>query len=450
MDLSDLNQRIAHFNAHRVIHNIVILVMAALAYLATMNAVVNDTFSDPRGTTLVAESVLKHGTIKLDDYGEDRLRIYPRQLHQQNGHTYYLFPLGSSIVSIPIVAAANAMGMEMTRSDRQVQRFTASLVAALMIFFLYRLGRIFLTPFNAMLAASLFWFGTSLASTGATALWSHDFATLFALIAIYLAVIDSQAEHSRNWAWIGICLFLAYFCRPTLSLLSPFLLLFLFARHRLAALKAGLVTATLLALFVAFSYHEFGQPLPMYYLPKRVVATKHFLTALYGNLLSPARGLLVFSPFLMAVWLCAKRTAVTFRLHPLWWGIGLGWPLVHLVVVSRFPHWWGGASYGPRFMMDVLPGLFLLTLRAWPRALDTARMKAGAAVLALTAVFSICVHTYQGLYNKYSNRWNAEPNIDKNPQYLFDWKYPQFLHTRSRHEARVREHALPPEPVPRP
>jgi Dolichyl-phosphate-mannose-protein mannosyltransferase len=415
-----------------------------------MKVVVNDTFSDPRGTTLVAESILKRGTIKLDDYDQKHLSTYPGQLYKHKGHTYYLFPLGSSIASIPLVAAANAMGMEMTASDSHVQRFMASLVSALMIFFLYRLARVFFTPFNAMLAAALFWFGTSLASTGATALWSHDLATLFALIAIYLAVKDSLSEHSRNWAWIGLCLFLAYFCRPTLSLLSPFLLLFLFARHKLAALKAGLITATLLALFVAFSYHEFGQFLPRYYLPKRVARAPHFSTALYGNLLSPARGLLVFTPFLLAAWLCAKREAETFRLNWLWWGIGLGWPLAHLVVVSRFPHWWAGYSYGPRFMMDVLPGLFLLTLRAWPATLDTTRLKVGATVLALTAVFSVYVHTYQGLYNRYTNRWNSEPSIDRNPQYLFDWKYPQFLHTRSRHEARVREYASPPEPASRP
>jgi hypothetical protein len=447
MDLFDLQRRIERFNARKKIDNIIVFVLAALALLVTLTVVVNDTSSDPRGTTLVAESILKHGTIKLDHYDKENLSTYASQLYKRRGHIYYLFPLGSSIASIPFVAAANAVGMEMTTSDRYVQKFMAGLVSALMVFFLYRLARLFLSPFNAMLAAGLFWFGTSLASTGATALWSHDLATLFALIAIYLAIKDTQAEYSRNWAWIGACLFLAYFCRPTLSLLSPFLLLFLFTRHRIAALKAGLVTAALLALFVAFSYHEFGRLLPLYYLPQRVAGTPLFFTALYGNLLSPARGLLVFTPFLLAAWLCVRKKAETFHLNRFWWGVGLGWPVLHLIVVSRFPHWWGGWSYGPRFMMDVLPGLFLLTLRAWPTTLDTTRLKAGTAVLALTAVFSVYVHTYQGLYNKYSNRWNAEPHIDRNPQYLFDWKYPQFLHTRSRHEARLREYAPPPEPA---
>ncbi|PVE24471.1 hypothetical protein DC522_10290 [Microvirga sp. KLBC 81] len=425
---------------------VIIVILCALALLVVSTTVIENETSDPRGTTLVAESILQKGTIKLDHYKKDVRKILSYRLVRKNKHFYYVFPLGASIASIPFVAVANLLGMEMTRYDHQVQKVMTAVVAMLMIAMLYRLARQFLEPGNAALAAGLFWFGTSLASTGATALWSHNLATLFGLIALDLAIRDSKAEHSRSWARIGLCLFLAYFCRPTLSLLSPFLLLFLFARHRLAAVKAGLVLAALLGGFVAFSQHEFGQVLPSYYLPSRVSGASDVTTALYGNLFSPARGLLVFSPFLVAVWLCARRAPETFRLNPLWWGLGLAWPVLHLIVISRFPHWWAGWSYGPRLLMDVLPGLFLLTLRAWPTALDTRRLRIAAAVLAVTAVFSVFVHTCQGLYNGYSLLWNAEPPIDQNPQNLFDWKYPQFLHTRTRHQERVREYGPKPEP----
>ncbi|WP_165820117.1 glycosyltransferase family 39 protein [Microvirga sp. KLBC 81] len=414
--------------------------LSLLVAVAIVTSKVRYTGSDPRGSLVVAESVLRNGTIKLDQYDANYLKDLGTRIYQNAGHSYYLFPLGTSVLSIPAVAAANAIGIEMVQSEHRVQMILTILTAMLMIAMLYRLARQFLEPGNAALAAGLFWFGTSLASTGATALWSHNLATLFGLIALDLAIRDSKAEHSRSWARIGLCLFLAYFCRPTLSLLSPFLLLFLFARHRLAAVKAGLVLAALLGGFVAFSQHEFGQVLPSYYLPSRVSGASDVTTALYGNLFSPARGLLVFSPFLVAVWLCARRAPETFRLNPLWWGLGLAWPVLHLIVISRFPHWWAGWSYGPRLLMDVLPGLFLLTLRAWPTALDTRRLRIAAAVLAVTAVFSVFVHTCQGLYNGYSLLWNAEPPIDQNPQNLFDWKYPQFLHTRTRHQERVREY----------
>jgi hypothetical protein len=37
----------------------------------------------------------------------------------------------------------------------------------------------------------------------------------------------------------------------------------------------------------------------------------------------------------------------------------------------------------------------------------------------------------------YTYKWNWEPNIDMYPEYIFDWSYPQFLHTKERHERRL-------------
>src|SRR5262245_28951755 len=36
-------------------------------------------------------------------------------------------------------------------------------------------------------------------------------------------------------------------------------------------------------------------------------------------------------------------------------GAHVGAPGLHLAVVSRFPYWWGGYSYGSRLLVDVLP-----------------------------------------------------------------------------------------------
>ena len=47
---------------------------------------------------------------------------------------------------------------------------------------------------------------------------------------------------------------------------------------------------------------------------------------------------------------------------------------------------------------------------------------------------------YKGLYEKYTEIWNEQPNIDFYPLYLVDWRYPQFLATKERHQARMIEH----------
>jgi hypothetical protein len=119
---------------------------------------------------------------------------------------------------------------------------------------------------------------------------------------------------------------------------------------------------------------------------------------------------------------------------------------VHLVAISRVPHGWGGWAYGPRLMMDALPGLFLATVVLWPRALDRARSRVAVGAVAGLALVSIWINTVQGLYNPYTRFWYVEPSIDVAPELLWDWSYPQFLASEEGHERRLE--ARLPEPAP--
>ncbi len=299
----------------------------------------------------------------------------------------------------------------------------------------FAIARQFLAPGWALCLAMVFWFGTSLASTGGTALWSHNTATLLAATAIWLSLRACFAGAFQAWPLIALTLFLAYLCRPTLLLLSPLLLAAIVLFDWKTALRTMLLDAGLLLLFVLWSLHEFGQMLPDYYLPKRLSSEDPWL-AVYGNLLSPARGLLVYSPFLAVGLAFLVGFRASSRRHWLVLSIGLAWPAVHLVAISRFPHWWGGHSFGSRLTMDILPGLLVLVAASWA---ELRFRRIAACALAPLIAFSVFVHSYQGLYNVFVTRWNGEPDIDLFPVYLFDWKYPQFLHGEHRHLRRLAE-----------
>jgi len=88
-------------------------------------------------------------------------------------------------------------------------------------------------------------------------------------------------------------------------------------------------------------------------------------------------------------------------------------------------------------MTDALPGIYLWLVLATAK-LDFYKPIQLGSVIVLGAL-SIYINTFQGLFNEYTQRWNAEPNIDLHPDSLFDWRYPQFLHNRERHEARLKE-----------
>ena len=413
------------------------LAMAVLAVVGLHR--VDRTDADARGTLLVSEALITHGTIRLDQYDDATLARDAGVLQQKGGHQYHYFPLGTPVLSVPFVAVARLAGLEMTRDERVTQTAIAAFVALLTFLMLTRLASRILDPVRAATVAGVFWMGTSLASTTSTALWSHDFAVLFAVIAIDAAVADRRDGAYRRWTIVAPALFLAYACRPTMALLAPFLILFVAADNRRAALRAGLLLSLLGGAFAAFSQHEFGQWLPDYYLPQRLGGDTFWL-ALYGNLASPSRGLLIYSPFILLVWLCRPAAVRDFGLGRAWLLIALGWPVAHLLVISRFPHWWAGASFGARLMTDALPGLFLLTLRAWPVTARTACTRAAIGVLVLSAAFSIYVNAYRGTFVEATAAWNHRPDIDQHPGLVFDWRYPQFMHNWRRHESRIAEY----------
>lgn len=437
---SDIHENKTESGKHRWIGLfIALLIVAVISAQKTHN-----TGSDPRGTLLVSESIVQNGTIQLDLYGEELLNSYGYVIHKKNGHFYNYFPLGTALVSTPFIAISNILGFEMTKDEAQIQMVLTTLASLLIALILYKTARLYLNKTESLLVTGLCWFGSSLASTVGTALWSHDFAFVFSSTAIFLVLRHINQKELSAPVIVGLSLFLAYLCRPTLALLSPFLLLYYFICDKRSAVIAALTLGILLLGFMGWSQHEFSQALPDYYLPKRLDGGD-FETALYGNLLSPARGLLVFSPFILVslvltIWLAPRnKSLATLSL------ITIAWPITHLLSISQFPHWWAGWSFGARLMVDALPGLFVGLFSSL--GILRERRRVAYFPLMISGVLAIGINTYQGLFNPYGMQWNVEPNVDQHPEYLFDWQYPQFLHTKSRHESRLAEflsQQLPP------
>lgn len=420
------------------------LLLLVLALCAVVLARNKETSSDPSGSLLVSESILTRGTIKLDAYGPELLDYLTYRIQRKNGHAYYYFPQGTSILATPVVGLFLLAGRSGLEINREGQVLIAAIIAVLLLATLMRTADLLLPRPAATAAASVMWFGTSFASTGGTALWSHDFAVLFAALAIHRTVLAHKrapgTEDAKDGWIIGVCLFLAYFCRPTMSLLTVFMLPWLFAIRWRLAVKTGLTVGALLVGFAAMSQWEFGQWLPDYYLPQRL-AGDEFTRALAANLVSPARGLLVYSPFLVVLALAWPSRSRAWPLGYAWLPVAVLWPLAHLTVISKFPQWWAGYSYGPRLMMDVLPGLYLVVLRLWPVEFKWRAQPVRLSLVGLSCFFAVVVHTGQGLFNPWIARWNAEPSVDEHHELVFDWRYPQFAAYRRGHEKRLRRMA---------
>ena len=456
---------------------LLISICSLLIFFIVINSSVSHTESDPRGSLLLAQNIIKNKTIRLDNYASSSIinlecdqikpenvkpeldicrypmtriqlevnfkKIYAATMHKKHEHLYYYFPIGSSISSIPFVLFGVKIfdaNMENAEQDSKYQKIIAAVVSALIFITLVSIAKNYLNNFFSIGVAIVFWLGTSFSSTLGQALWMQNFATLYTLLAIYLMLKIVKFNKNSYWILLGFILFMAYLTRPTLSLLSIAVISYIFCKSKkVVSIKTACLVGIFLGIFILFSFYEFQQILPDYYMPKRFHG-QHFGEAFFGHLFSPARGLFSFSPFLILFFLNPHALYSIFLKNKSLICI-LSWCFIHLIIISRFHLWWGGHSYGSRLIIDILPALYLIFVTLFSEILLQKKWlnyRFNILFLIITVPVSVYFNTIQGLYNQYSGTiWNNEPDIDAYPEYLFNWKYPQFLHNEERHNARL-------------
>jgi hypothetical protein len=138
-----------------------------------------------------------------------------------------------------------------------------------------------------------------------------------------------------------------------------------------------------------------------------------------GLLISPSRGLLVYSPVVLVALLGLGAAGRRLRDH------GLGWNHLACVVLylgyASYTVWWGGHSYGPRYLLDFI---VLLTPAA---AVQLTRMRGGLA-RGLVFVALLWSMAAAGTGAFFADNWNTSPaSVDRNHDRLWDWRDPQIL-----------------------
>lgn len=197
---------------------LLVLGCAVLVFALAYFALVSNAGSDPQLSLLVSQAILEQGTVRLDAYmGLPNLDLQPWIVANANGHFYYYWPLGPSILSLPAVWAFNLVGLDMAvvYENNWAQNLISAVLCALVFLLLYRLCRHYLARWPSLLIASVFMLGTGLISTMGTALWNINFAVVFiVLLLLQLARLDREGDKAANPYWMGILLFAAFSAGP--------------------------------------------------------------------------------------------------------------------------------------------------------------------------------------------------------------------------------------------
>ena len=393
--------------------------------------------SDSRWTIPTAMSIIAEGNTNLDEY-EDLIEQHRHyNILSIDGHKYARYSIGVPLVAVPFVAARDvyyrlAFGHGFQKKIEKhlpsgYERFIASFLVALTSVLIYLTAlRCLGSVTGSLVIVFVFAFCTSAWSTASRGLWQHGPTMLVMSATLHLILLSRKRP--RLLQFTGLLLGFSYVIRPTNALPAAIFALFILICHRRRFLPFLGWMVLVLIPFFAYNYSVYGALLSEYYRVGSHYGSGTFLEALAGHLVSPSRGLFVFSPVLLfaipGVFLKLKEKGMRALDVTLLLAV-----LLHLAMISLGVRWWAGHSFGPRYVSDVTPFFvwFLIPVVAkFCKPMTWTKMTSGAVFVVLAAA-SFFVN-YQGATNGGCLRWNTQPqDVDEHPERVWDWSDPQFL-----------------------
>ncbi len=262
-----------------------------------------------------------HGTLYLDPVREVTTQRNPQPywiLATANGHSASLYPIVAPLLAAPVylpaalwVRARGETYERMSWAGSLFEKGAASAIAATAVGWMFLLLRRRLARRDAILLTLVFAFATSTWSTGSQALWQHGPAELFVVGTLWFLTGDLTRG---NLVAAGVFAGLLAANRPPDLLLAVAFGIYALLRARSRA--AWFVAAAAGPMLLAAAYnlilfrHLFGG-----YSRMNLVGGGFFshpiLVGMAGLLVSPGRGLLVYSPFFLFLPSCSAAPSRT-------------------------------------------------------------------------------------------------------------------------------------------
>jgi hypothetical protein len=418
---------------------------------------------------LIPFSILGFGTLTLDPFRE-QVNADPAHYYIQDRRSSVvsLYPVGAAIVALPVYVPCylwlRARGHDspayLFAASRLAGKLAAAAIAAAAAALLFMMLRRRLGAGMAAAIALAFGLGSGMWVIASQQLWQQGPGVLCILLGMWaLTWRDSPAgapggaaaagAPGAGWAAgaaAGFFLGMAFAVRPQngFFLAAGFAYLLLRGgergRRRRSVLAFVLGGAAPVAATLAYSLHYFGTILGGYGLYTHLFQPRVAPAGLAGLLLSPNRGLLVFSPAaVLGLWgmtVALRR----WRDEPLlasFSAAAVMYALLHAATTT----WTGGGAFGPRYLTETLPilalaaGLVVPALPRWGRA--------GAVLLVLASVLV----EVDGAVCYPASSWHARTAAY--PEASWDFRHPMLLEDFQTWLAR-RTSSSPPTPVPLP
>jgi hypothetical protein len=394
---------------------------------------------DSQPTKLAARALARDGVLTLDRDIAEKPGLSLRAPFQKDrqGHTRSAYSVVPSLIAaVPawILSRSGLLDLDAPLAPSVIASLTASLLTAAAVVLVFLALRRMASQTVALFTAIGLGLGTNYWALMSRTLWQHETVTFGIALALWAWLRPSRALTPVAAAIGGIGLALACVCRPQIAPLATILLVWFAVRAGLmtALISGGIVVLALAAQFAA-QYYWFGNIFGGFraMLTVALQPGAHGVTSsinyepwmvALGLLVSPSRGLLVFSPVVALAVVGVRRSMAGFQDLRLGWLLGAS--AAQFAEYSFYSVWWGGFTFGPRYMLDLLVpltpaaafGVEAALARSWSRWLS-------GAALAWSILMSAT-----GAFWYPNDQWNTSPeSVDTHHARLWDWRDPQFV-----------------------
>jgi hypothetical protein len=444
----------------------------ALAAFLVFNANGREAYptGDSRPTALLPFSILWERDLDLDEYHPPDAEV-SGPIRREGGHIRSNYSPLPALLSLPVYLLAWPHRAEiegdMLRWTPFFSKLAGSLFAALAVACFFLAAAQVASQRAAAVTALVLAFGSPFWVSASQTLGQHALTVALGSLAL-LALVRLERTGSARWSLLAglFCAMAVGIRLSNLVVFGTFLgyLLLYHRRHAPIFAAPALVIGTPFALHLLAIQGGTGGGLEAFAFVSRVKSalTSPLGAGLPGLLVSPGEGLFVWSPVLLMLLLplagllaakgqevaragaarargrrAARRSVVggasppasgqpDLPAHPAAAG---RWPrrrflvlclvtfVLLLVLYSKYAAWWGGRTYGPRYMTDTLPFLLLPAAAGLERWLDRRAFWVALVTLLLWSSYVQALGAF-----RYPCRGSGAPDRVRRDEYrVWDW-----------------------------
>jgi hypothetical protein len=296
-----------------------------------------------------------------DDVGEDS---HGNISINKNGKRFMAYNPGQTVIFIPIYYIANLVSTDKANAyyfSAFCVSFLNYMVHALCAFILFKIALLLDAVKKQAYLVSVFFGLTSYSFVFAQSTYEHHFEMFFILLSVYFA---QKKDTNHTGLLSGLMLSLGLVFRTTSLLAVPAIILL--QKNNIERLKVLMSLTIGVAFVLLYNYYRFGNPLETGYSLAWSLAHSDkfdfwsflgFPEAFFGFLFSPGKGLIFFSTTAVIALFGIKKLWKNQRL--IFYAIILI-SAAYLIIFSLNFAWHGSIwSYGPRYLLPIIPFLYL-------------------------------------------------------------------------------------------